>query len=204
MTPLYCNLSSKYPHNFFCSLLAGINDDLSKKSPHFREKYLVLSYLRASLRQVMMPSSFFCGRSRLFHSLHFEKKKVQRERNSNLHPLDRKPLLFKLSHKEVDDFGCSESPFVGVECVQAIQIKVKTIKTERRRRRKNCSCCMCELQSRPRAGALSAIPDQARLARKRFSGKPKIIISTSVGHQRDPLYLRPPPPPPPPSQSICG
>ena len=24
-----------------------INDDLSKKSPHFREKYLVLSYLKA-------------------------------------------------------------------------------------------------------------------------------------------------------------
>ena len=50
-TPLQCNISSKYPTYFFVARYQHmINDDLSKKkSPHFREKYIVLSYLKSLL-----------------------------------------------------------------------------------------------------------------------------------------------------------
>ena len=62
-TPLKSNISSKYPTYFFVARYQHmINDDLSKKkkSPHFWEKCLVLSYLKLrSIDSYLLVLGFF-------------------------------------------------------------------------------------------------------------------------------------------------
>ena len=63
-----------------------------------------------------------------------------------------------------DRGGLVEEPFCWVECAQDLQIIVETIKTEERRRRKKLFLLLVWTTIQTSGGALSAFPDQMRLA----------------------------------------
>ena len=121
---------------------------------------------KAGLAKILINVLFFVclGLRKFSESPLWKKNKWNgNEHDSDCQPqlgLDRKSLYF---NEELDDFGWSKTPFVGVGWVQGIQIIVKALKTEERRRRKEPFWLHVWSTTQTSGGALSA-PNQVRLA----------------------------------------